>query len=458
MSNINSMTPWFNRWRNDHVLARVVKNSGYLFTSNVISALLSILTANLLGVRVFGVLGIVISFVSNINRLLSFRMGDVVVKYMSNHLARDEKQAAAAVIKAAALTEGITSLLAYGILAALAPLAATYIADDPTTLPLFLIYGLSILSNITTETATGVLQVGGKYRSMAFINFLQSIATAGIIVYAYFSHTGLTTVLMAYLTGKMILGLAPIALAIYWLPRMLGKDWINAPFSLLPPRKEFIRFSLSTNFSGTINMVARDSEVLWVGYFFSPLEAGYFKTALAIINLVVMPITPFISTTYPEITRAIAEFRWARLRRLISRVTAIAAAWTGVVAIGLILVGKPILFDTWNILGRSFHIYKPEFAPAFSVLLILLVGFGFANILFWNRPLLLALGKAEIPLHIGFWGMVIKVILSFLVLPRAGYLTEAWLLSGYFVLTIGVIIWQGYRNLQHAEAAHPQAA
>jgi O-antigen/teichoic acid export membrane protein len=451
------MTAWLNRWRNDHVLARVVKNSGYLFTSNVISAVLSILTANLLGVRVFGVLGIVISFVSNINRLLSFRMGDAVVKYMSNHLAKDEKQAAAAVVKAAALTEGLTSLLAYGILAALAPLAAKYLADDPSTLPLFLLYGLSILSNITTETATGILQVGGHFRSQAIINFLQSVATAAIIIYAYFSGTGLTTVLMAYLAGKMILGLAPILLALYWLPRMLGADWIKAPMNLLPPRKEFIRFSLSTNFSGTINMVARDSEVLWVGFFFSPLEAGFFKTALAVINLVVMPITPFISTTYPEITRAVAAFRWNRVRRLLGRVTAIAAAWTGAVAVGLLLFGKSLLFDTWTLFGRTFHIYKPEFAPSYQVLLILLTGFGFANILFWNRPLLLALGKAEIPLRVGFWGMVIKVALTFLLLPQAGYLAEAWLLSGYFICTISVIIWQGFRHLREAELLHPQA-
>jgi O-antigen/teichoic acid export membrane protein len=450
------MTGLINRWRQDHVLGRVVKNSGYLFTSNVVSALLSILTANLLGVRIFGVLGIVIATVSNVNRLLSFRMGDVVVKYMSNHLAKDEKQAAAAVVKASALTEGITSILAYLILAALAPLAARYLADDPSTLPLFLIYGLSILSNITTETATGVLQIGGHYKSMALVNFLQSVATAAVIVYAYFSGTGLMTVLMAYLTGKMIVGLAPIVLALYWLPKMLGNDWLKAPFSLLPPKKEFIKFSLSTNFSSTINMVARDSEVLWVGYFFSPLEAGYFKTALAIINLVVMPITPFISTTYPEITRAVSQFKWDRLRRLLTRVTTIAAAWTGAVAIGLLLVGKPVLFQDWNILGRSIHIYRPEFLPAFPVLMILLVGFGTANVLFWNRPLLLALGKAEIPLRVGFWGMVIKVTLAFILLPQAGYYVEAWLLSGYFVFTVGLIIWQGFRTLRKVEAASPQ--
>ena len=450
------MNGLMSRWRQDHVLGRVVRNSGYLFASNVISALLSIITANLLGVRIFGVLGIVISTVSNVNRLLSFRMGDVVVKYMSDHLAKDEKQAAAAVVKASGLVEGLTSLLAYGILAALAPLAAKHLADDPTTLPLFLIYGLSILSNITTETATGVLQVGGHYRSQALINFIQSVATAVILVYAYISQTGLITVLAAYLTGKMILGLAPIVLALYWLPRMLGKDWYKAPLSLLPPRREFIRFSLSTNFSSTINMVSRDSEVLWVGYFFSPLEAGYFKTALAIINLVVMPITPFISTTYPEITKCVARFNWRRLRRLLSRVTTIAAVWTGAVAVGLMLFGEPVLFRDWTIFGRSFHVYRPEFLPSLPVLMILLVGFGTANILFWNRPLLLSLGRADVPLRVGFWGMVIKVALAFVILPGAGYLAEAWLMSGYFVFTVGLIIVLGFHTLRKVEAASPQ--
>ncbi|MEM5774882.1 MAG: hypothetical protein AAGU05_07750, partial [Anaerolineaceae bacterium] len=58
-------------WTQDHLLRRVVRNSTYLFASNVISAILSIVTANLLGVAVFGTLGIITGFVANINRLLS---------------------------------------------------------------------------------------------------------------------------------------------------------------------------------------------------------------------------------------------------------------------------------------------------------------------------------------------------------------------------------------------------
>ncbi len=69
------------------ILKKVVGNSAYLFGSQAVSAVLSILTANLLGVASFGALGVVISFVTNINRLLSFRMADFVVRYMGGFLA-----------------------------------------------------------------------------------------------------------------------------------------------------------------------------------------------------------------------------------------------------------------------------------------------------------------------------------------------------------------------------------
>ena len=430
-------------WRKDHLLGRVVRNSSYLFISNAISAVLSIVTANLLGVVDFGLLGIIIAFISNANRLLSFRMSELVVKYVGEALVSGDKEKAAAIVKAAGGIEAITSLAAYAIVLLLSPLAARFIAHDPSYTPLFYIYGISILTHFASETATGVLQVSGHFRSQAFINLIQSVVTALGIVFAYYTHSGILTVLLAYLMGKVILGLAPIFVALYWLPRYLYPGWSRSKYSLRSQFGELLRFGLSTNFSGTINMVARDSEVLWVGYFFSPMVAGLFKTALAIINLVVMPITPFISTTYPEITQSVAARQWLRLKNLLRRVSMLSATWTVAVAIGLILFGRQLLFNPIMVFGKTFSVYTSEFLPSFPILLVLLVGFGFANTFFWNRPLLLAFNKADYALWAAFVVMLAKVCLALVLLPGAGYMTEAWLLSGYFVITVGAMLWRG---------------
>ena len=83
-------------WWQDKLLRGVLKNSSFLFSSNTISAALamlnSIFATRLLGVEGLGLVTIVQTFVTNVNRLLSFRMSEVVVKYLGQALAAGHKQ------------------------------------------------------------------------------------------------------------------------------------------------------------------------------------------------------------------------------------------------------------------------------------------------------------------------------------------------------------------------------
>ncbi|MBT7990274.1 MAG: oligosaccharide flippase family protein, partial [Anaerolineae bacterium] len=192
----------------------------------------------------------------------------------------------------------------------------------------------------------------------------------------------------------------------------------------------------------------RDSEVLWLGFLLpgdlGKLAAGYYKTALALINLILMPINPFIATTFPEIARAVGEKAWDKLRTLLKRVTALSAAWTFAVSIFLLFAGE------WLIT----LFYGAEYAPATPAALILLLGFGTANILYWNRPLLLSLGLPTYPLKVMVVTGLAKIGLSFLLVPRFGYIAQAALMSAYFVVSVGMIVWKGMNEIKHRES-HP---
>ena len=437
---------WQN-WRQDRLLKTVLLNTGYLFSSNTANIVLSFLqgafTARLLGVANLGLLGIITGFASSVNNLFSFRMGELVVRYFNQYQAEKRLDRAAALIKAAALVEGASSVLAFLLLLLISPLAAQYLGKDPATAPLFAIYGISVLGTLIQETSTGVLQVTGQFRSQAAINLGQSILTAVIIVGAFFLHGGLIIVLGAYLLGKVILGTGPVFIAWRSLNKILGPGWWRASFSLLPARRELINFAVTTNLSATINLLVRDSEVVWVAFFLSPVAVGYYKIALAVINLVSMPITPFIQTTYPELSRGIAEHSWSQVRRLLRWVTILAGGWTGATAIGLVLFG-PLLIQLYA--GKAY-------LPAYPALLVLLVGFGVANILFWNRSLLLSLGLPQYAFKAMAWTGLAKIILGFLLVPHYGYVAEAALLSGWFMVSIGLIVWRGLSGIRQAEQA-----
>lgn len=438
--------------REDQLLGRVLKNTSYLFSSSTISmglALVQGLAAGwLLGPLVYGQLGIIMSFASNMHRLLSFRMPELVVKYAGQYLVEGRKDRAAALIKAAGLTEMVSAAVAYGLLALLAPLAARWFVKDAQTAPWIILYGLALLANLVFETSTAVLQITKKFKPQAAFILIQNVITLVLTAAAILFHGGLLSIILAYLVGKAVSSVGITLAAARELKPLLGPDWLRAPFSLLPERREIVKYAVSTNLSGTVTMLMRDSELIYLGLLLNPAAAGYYKFALSIMNLVLLPINPFIATTFPEITEAAARKTWGALRKLLRRTSLIAAAWTLAFGAGLALLGKWFL-----------HVYSDgQYLPALPVIFILLIGYGTANILFWNRPLLLALGKPNYPLAVTTITGVLKVALTFLLVPLMGVNMQAGLMSAYFVISVGLIVWRGLREVGLREREPAQEA
>ncbi len=431
--------------KNDKLLQKNKANSGYLLSSNVLSmglsVIQSILAGRLLGVAGFGVIGTITAFASTLNRLFSFRMNELVVKYFGEATLQQKPERAAAVVKAALLGETISAILSFIVIIFLAPFAAVKLADDAATTNLFVLYGTMVLANFATETSMGVLQVRNKFNNQAVVNLVSSVLTASIIVWAFIAKKGLMEVMAAYLVGKFVLGLGTAALGWREMQKELGSGWLRTSFDKLPPFKELFGFAFSTNISSTIIMLVRDNEALWIAWFLSPVEVGYAKTALAIINLVQIPITPFISTTYPEINAAVTKKDWPLLRRLLKRITLISGGWTGITAVGLALFGRWLL-----------GFYGADFQPAYIPMLLFLAGLGFANIFFWNRPLLLSLGLPMVPYRISLWCGIAKVALAVLLVPKLGLNFEAVLLSLFFIISVSWIILRGWQEIKKLEA------
>ena len=442
-------------WFNDRVLRRVLRNSTYLILSNLISVFLTIFITRKLGVYNYGVLGLITSYVTNVNKLFSFRMNEVVVRYVGEAYVNQDRARTGALIKFAALVEAVTSLFAFIFMAATARLGAKIFLDDPELAGMIMFYGISIIGGIVMETANGILRVINRYRSIALVSLIQNVIVAGIVYFSTVKNLGLMGILSAYMIGKVLLGVVPVILCATWLPKNIGKDWWKAPISLITDKKAILRFTVSTNISSTINLIARDGELLWVGALLSPLYAGYYKTAMTVINMVLTPINPLIDTSFPEMNRAIIQKKWAKIKRLLGKITAISAVWTGAAFVGLLLLGKPLLFHEVNILGLSFQIFKEEFLPAYDIIMILMFGYGTANILFWNRTLLLAFSEADYATTVSFYTMLVKMFMTIVFVPRGAYYIEAILLSAYLAVSVLIMTWRGLWDLRKAEKDDP---
>jgi O-antigen/teichoic acid export membrane protein len=456
-------------WWQDNLLRGVLKNTSFLFSSNSITAAVSmagsILATRLIGYAGFGLVGIIQTFASNINRLLSFRMSEVVVKYLGESLAITELSTgshsqvpsedihkstsnpqAAAIVKGIALVEAVTSALAYLVLVLLAFWAARLFAKDISVAPLFSFYGLMLLGNLVYETSTGVLQAHKRFDHIAIINTIQSAITLVLIVLAFIFKKGVFEVLGAYLLGKSFAGVSISIMAFRQMSHSLGGGWWHTPLRQVKAWRGMIGFAVNTNLNGTVNLITRDNILLYLTWL-SPITlaqdyAGYFKWGLAIINFVTLPIDPFIWPTYTEITRTIAQRHWQKTRKLLKQVSTIAGTWTFIAAASVAILGWwliPLLLGSNTI-------------PIYYITLILLIGYGIANVMNWNRTLLLAFGKPAYPLLIAAAVGSIEVLLTLWLVPNGGYLAMAAILSGYLGLSISLTAWRGWREISAQEA------
>ncbi len=423
----------FDRFFDNPLIRRILKNSGYLFSATGISAFLSmlqgILAARLLGPANFGVLGAVTTFTSTLNRLASYRMNELVVRYVSHFQEQGEPSKAAAAFKTASLLEMGGSVLAFGLVWALAPLGAQYFAHDVGLAIWFRIYGGIVLANLISESATGLLQVFDRFRSIAVITALQSAVTLMLIAAAFFSGAGLFAIILAYMTGKVLGALAYTISALVLARQSWGAGWWQAPFrTLADQRRSLLTFAFSTNLSGTVSLIAKDSEVLWVSGFLGTVPAGYYKLALALANMLQLPVSPLPKATYPELSREIARRNWENVRYILRQGSRLAAAYSVPVTLFLILFGQWIIS----------YVYGIEYLPAYPALVVLLIGYTFVNIFYWNRVALLSLSRPVFPTLVNFAGMLLKVAAVYWLVPVLGYTAFAGILSGYYLFTVGI--------------------
>jgi O-antigen/teichoic acid export membrane protein len=427
----------------NELILPIVKNAGYLFSATGITSamnmLQSILVGRVLGPSAFGVLAAIFSYTTVVNMFASFRMNELVVRYIGHYHENEDSHRASAVFKLAGLLEISSSVFAFLLVYLLAPLGAQYFAHDPSMLPWFRIYGVIVLANMLYETSSGLLQIFDRFRIMAILDVVSNGATLILVLIAFVAKLEFSAFVIAYMSGKIIGSVGISFFALSEASRRWGRDWWRS--SLRSLRSEFrsiFTFAISTNLSGTISLVAKNSEMLWVSALLGTTQAGYYKTAMSLAGIIQLPIVPLPRATYPALAREIARKKWNNVRTVLRQGSILASAYSIPVTLGLIIFGKWVITLT----------YGSAYLPTYEPLVLILIGYTFVNVFYWNRTALLALARPVFPTIVNFVGLLIKVACIFIFVPIWEYLAFAGLLSGYYIFTVGIAAARVYFDLK----------
>jgi O-antigen/teichoic acid export membrane protein len=375
-------------WLRDQHFRSLLKNSSYLGVSKAIAAACSLATlafaGRSLGVIMFGMLILIISYAKAASGIAKFQSWQLIVRYGGQGLASGNPEQFKSSTGFAAALDILSGLL--GMLAAvlLLPLIGPWVGITRDYWWLAMAY-CALLPTMGAATPTGVLRTLDRFDLISWASTLSPISRALLCG-------------VAFATGQDI----AIFVAIWFVTELAGDLYIwflawrelrrhELHVGIRPTLKPDTlpgawRFAIQVNLTVGVQTVWGPIARLAVGGLLGPAGAALFRIASSLADSAQKPADLLAKAFYPEVVRMDLTSRkpW----KLMLRGAALGGAFAIVAIIILLVGGKPLIS----------LLFGKDFLGAYAPLVVLMIVPLFAIISFPLVPMLYALGRAGDPL------------------------------------------------------------
>ena len=311
------------------------------------------------------------------------------------------------------LTFSITVVAAASLLLALAAALGAWILDvGPEQLPIFLV-GMGIVP-LYALTRVGQAAIRGLFRIV--VGFVPELVVTPIIV------IGLMVLTIALLdivptaswaiVIQLVAGAAALLVTIFVLWKVLPTEIRSATPAYR--RREWIKSALPLLLIGGTQMVIRQTDIILIGLFKGPTDAGLYAVATRGAQLISFLLYGVNAALAPDIARLVAQGELAELQRIVTRSTRLVVAFSIPIAAVFVLFGAQFL-----------GLFGPEYEAAAPVLAILSVA-QLVNAASGSVGNLLTMSGHERDAARGFvFAAVLNLALNGLLIPAYGIVGAA---------------------------------
>ncbi len=271
-----------------------------------------------------------------------------------------------------------------------------------------------------------MLRVFNRFHELAARWVAQSLWHLLLVIVALMMRARIRGFLLAYLTTELAGAVLLTGLAARQVRQHLWPARSVARLTALRPYwKEMLWFAVHTALRTTLKLERRLG-FLFLGYFRSPAEVGYYRVAYRAGATVQEIADPFYYAVYPEFARSGAG---RRLTRQVTRTAGVATLGALLAILGGILVA-PQFIRLW---------VGAPYAPAVGPFRVIAVAMGFSVATFWGTPAALGSGRPDVATHAMALGVLADVVLLILLVPRLGAMGAAiGLLGGSVVFACSI--------------------
>jgi O-antigen/teichoic acid export membrane protein len=403
-------------------LRSLFANGVYLFGGSAagmgLSLLQTLILARTLGPANFGVWSGVQAYVLVAYSLCTFRTSEPVTRYLVDLRHRSERGLLEVLLASALATDMATRSLALLVIAVSVPWVAGALPGGTGAASLYLLIGGAQLCAMFDQVWFSVARDLGRYRVIAALNagfpLLRAAGLAGL-----WATGTLTLASAAWL--MLAAGLVQAGITGGCLARAMADGHgvtvgCLARAGILRRRREigaFWSFMGATFFSSIFSSMIKEADTLILGFFRSAEEVGWYRLGKSLAAAVLRVGEMLGLVIYQDFSELVVRRDLAEVRQ---RILLLCRTWLPLVAVatlvGVVLARPAIVL-----------VFGTAFEPTTQTLQVLLVAGGIVTMLFWVRPMVLAL-------ELYWYNLRVTMVQGLLLLPLNVVLCQAYGVPG----------------------------
>ena len=443
-----NLRAFFNHLRrfgnSDDALARVVRNSAWLFSSKGLAAILSLfylaIVTRTLGPEGFGEFILVVSAVQILFAILRFETWQSIVHFGAPYLLSGDKRRFSTLALATVLIELAGSLGSVLLLVATLPLLTGMFGWQEHIVQGALVYAIFIFFSMRSSS-TGILRANDQFKDNALSDTMIPVARLfGCILVLNFGAS-----LIGFL---MVWGISEVVAAMFNWYFIVQRKAINIKmfkpttmWTQLASEKDYFKFLLSTNFTYLLSALRERLVVVVIGMTVTSSAAGLFRLADQLANSINRITEIFARPLFAELSQLYAARDSLRLRSLFLRSLKISIFMGAAMFALLVLFGQPLIYAMSG----------AAYASAYPLLVLLGGATTFGLVGLGLEPLVQAAGKANLSLYVRLFGLVLLIALvgiAVVLFPGSGAMGASIAMVVSAGVMLGLMLWLSWREIQ----------
>ena len=413
---------------------KLFKNASWLFggksASGIFTAIQTVIVARMLGVTDYGLLTLVIAYISVLNMFFDLKVWETATKYIGTYLERGETDKTRSMIKLSYILDIGSGIIAFIIAILSAKLISTYIIHTPEAYVLIWIFSVSLFIDTANSTSDAILRVFDRFKSIAFINSFQKFFRLLVVVGLLFAGFGIKGVLYGFILASFVGFAARMWFVLKTLYENDLKGWLSADLAIIRSEWKGIAWFLgNTSFIATLKTGnERYLGVMILGYFAGKDAVAYYKIASTVASTMNKVVDPLYEAIYPELVKFTSSNAIKDFKKMISKTTRSLVLIIAPIAVVIIVFAEPIIRI----------IFGNEYLPATNALRILAIAVLIVRFTFWINPALLAMARPGLRTVLEVIATSAYLVLMFALVPPYSYIGAAFAFLGYGVLRSGL--------------------